>query len=349
MPLPAFDLLRFEDVLNEARAGAHRAGYALLQFIDGISDWEKNQVFQVGTAESLTGGLMFSTLVDIPIGGSYKYGCFGVYDTDAKRVFLGVKVSDVYTHLCARQMAEGVLKNSNASLAIAVTGNARPYQVIDGQSEANKIGEVFIGVACYAGENEIASHTYAMNFCKAPYPAASSCDTWFDSLIEESALSKLPGASSISTRFTDGRNDSLLTSMLSNYIRNKTTQVAFEMALAFFMEQSKNNKFVVPNRVVAKINPDAVPPHACNNNLLVGTRAMLTSSCTGDLCSNSTRAPRGSSALFRPQANSQASQSAQAGGKSNVKPKPKPKPKPTPTPTPKPKSNALSPRPKPTR
>ena len=54
--------------------------------------------------------------------GWCKYGCFGVYDTDAKRVFNSVKVDDVYTHTCAKEMAVGLLKNSNATLAISVTG-----------------------------------------------------------------------------------------------------------------------------------------------------------------------------------------------------------------------------------
>ena len=72
----------------------------------------------LATAESLTGGLIFSTLVDMPLGGSTKYGCFSVYDTDAKRIFLGVTAPDVYTHRCATEMAVGVLKNSNARLQL---------------------------------------------------------------------------------------------------------------------------------------------------------------------------------------------------------------------------------------
>ena len=64
----------------------------------------------LATAESLTRGLIFSTLVDMPLGGSTKYGCFSVYDTDAKRIFLGVNAGDLYTHRCATEMAVGVLK-----------------------------------------------------------------------------------------------------------------------------------------------------------------------------------------------------------------------------------------------
>jgi nicotinamide mononucleotide (NMN) deamidase PncC len=59
--------------------------------------------------------------------GDHKYGAFSVYNTDAKRVFLGLRVENVYTRRCAKEMAEGILKNSNATIGIAVTGNAMPY------------------------------------------------------------------------------------------------------------------------------------------------------------------------------------------------------------------------------
>ena len=83
-----------------------------------------------------------STIVDIPWCGWAKYGYTGVYDTDAKRVFNGVGVDDVYTQRCAKEMAVGLLKNSNATIALAVTGNAMPDP-----DKVQKLGEVFIGVA----------------------------------------------------------------------------------------------------------------------------------------------------------------------------------------------------------
>ncbi len=129
MPSPSFDMLHAEDVLHEVRSRAHKKAYDLLSYIASIKS-VNNQTHKIATAESLTAGMMFSTLVDISLFGSYKYGCFSVYDTDAKRTFLGVKVKDVYTHRCAKEMAEGILKNSNATIGLAVTGNAMPYQGI---------------------------------------------------------------------------------------------------------------------------------------------------------------------------------------------------------------------------
>ena len=63
---------------------------------------------QIATSESLTGGLIMSTLVDIPFGGQHKYGSTVVYDTNAKRVLNNVTVEDVYTHRCAMEMAIGL-------------------------------------------------------------------------------------------------------------------------------------------------------------------------------------------------------------------------------------------------
>lgn len=56
--------------------------------------------------------------------GQFIYGGSIVYDTDAKRLWLGVNTPGVYSRQTARQMAEGGLRNSRAMVAIAVTGNA---------------------------------------------------------------------------------------------------------------------------------------------------------------------------------------------------------------------------------
>ncbi|EGJ29298.1 MULTISPECIES: CinA family protein [Moorena] len=86
----------------------------------------KARQLNVVTAESLTSGMIISTIVNIPLYGSYTYGGFSTYDSDAKRKMLGVKKGDVYTETTARQMAAGALKNSRAMVSIAVTGNAGP-------------------------------------------------------------------------------------------------------------------------------------------------------------------------------------------------------------------------------
>ena len=91
------------------------------------------------TVESLTCGMMAKTLIDIPGSGAVVYGGFSTYDTDAKRVMVGVKTRGVYSHYTAQQMAEGALRNSRAMVAIAVTGNAMPYP-----TENDMLGRVWI-------------------------------------------------------------------------------------------------------------------------------------------------------------------------------------------------------------
>ena len=140
--------VKFGDRIIYWKIDAHEKAHTLLKKINKIardSTWEIQH--QIATSESLTGGLIFSTLVNVPEVGWAKYGSFGVYDTNAKRISLGVKTKDVYTHQCAKEMAIGVLKNSNASLAISITGNAMPLQ--DKPEDMRKLGEVFIGIAGY--------------------------------------------------------------------------------------------------------------------------------------------------------------------------------------------------------
>ena len=138
-------------------------GHKLLKTITEISD-NRGVDLQIATSESLTAGLIMSSLVHLPIGGWAKYGCFGVYDTDAKRVFNNVIVDDVYSHTCAKEMVTGVLNNSNATIAISVTGNAMPYF-----NDLKKLGEVFIGIAGYIqeqnGDIKIIYQTRSINNC----------------------------------------------------------------------------------------------------------------------------------------------------------------------------------------
>ena len=278
--LPSFSSLRFEDVLNQARIDAHKSAYDLLKYLDEISDWDTKNIFQVATAESLTAGLMFSTLVDIPIGGSYKYGCFGVYDTDAKRVFLGVDVDDVYTHKCAKQMSEGVLKNSNASIAIAVTGNAMPYQQIDNMKAAAQLGEVFISISCYNSDKTIVTKTTSHNFCKDEY----ICKLWYDTIKIESELSRISNVKNnpMFTSVIDGFNESIITSNVSNFIRNKTTEQAFKNAISFLKYQKDKNAIIIPSFIIKNV----LPNNQLNNTMLIDSRKKVKSECFDTMCDN---------------------------------------------------------------
>lgn len=103
----------------------------------------KARQMNVVTAESLTAGMIISSLANIPNFGPYLYGGFATYDSDAKRQFLGVKVGDVYTKECSLEMAIGALTHSRALVGVAVTGKAGPVAKTDLQS----LGVVDVAVA----------------------------------------------------------------------------------------------------------------------------------------------------------------------------------------------------------
>lgn len=85
----------------------------------------------VTTAESCTGGLVASALVDIPgISDYFKEG-YITYAPEAKEKILGVlpeTISDygVVSEQTAREMAEGAAKQAHAGCAVATTGLPDP-------------------------------------------------------------------------------------------------------------------------------------------------------------------------------------------------------------------------------
>jgi nicotinamide mononucleotide (NMN) deamidase PncC len=225
MSIPNFeDLLPNEldsEIIKNIKYNATLKGYELLKLINSKAVWankkdnpdDLDRYLQIATSESLTCGLIMATLVDIPWGGFMKYGGFGVYDTDAKRVFNNVKVDDVYTHKCAAEMAIGVLKNSNATIAIAVTGNAMPLN-----EHVDMLGEVFISIAGYDMNNNIIFITKSINACIDTDidNMQNICKKWYDTI-------------KFRNRF-NSRND---TASLSQEIRYYTVMKAYELCIEF--------------------------------------------------------------------------------------------------------------------
>jgi nicotinamide mononucleotide (NMN) deamidase PncC len=226
-------------ILKQIEDMAHKAAYDLL--VELNSRATKDKWLQICTSESLTAGMIMSTLVDIPWGGYLKYGAFGVYDTDAKRVFNKVSVDNVYTHRCAKEMAIGILKNSNASLAIAVTGNAMPLN-----DHVDMLGEVFIGVAGYKtdsanGTTKIIYKTTSINACSnGIIDFEKTCQAWYDT------ISKL---------HTYNPRDR--TAVVSREIRNFTTATALNFCLEFV----KENDPEVPNFILERKKTNEIMNH----------------------------------------------------------------------------------------
>jgi nicotinamide-nucleotide amidase len=95
-----------------------------------------------GVAESLTGGLIASRLVNVPGASSWFKGGVVSYDSEVKFDVLGVPRGPVVTEAAAAAMAEGVRKVIGADVGLGITGVAGP----DDQ-EGVEPGNVFVGLA----------------------------------------------------------------------------------------------------------------------------------------------------------------------------------------------------------
>lgn len=115
----------------------------------------------LGTAESLTGGLIAAALTEVPGSSDVVRGGVVSYAAEVKQEVLGVSKRTldecgVVSEETACQMAEGARRDLQASVAVAATGIAGP----GGAEPGKPVGTVCIGVA-----NSEGSH--AVRFCFA--------------------------------------------------------------------------------------------------------------------------------------------------------------------------------------
>lgn len=103
----------------------------------------------LGVAESLTGGLVASRLVNVPGAGDWFMGGVVAYDSEVKFSLLGVQRGPVVTAEAARAMAEGVRRVTGADVGLATTGVAGPVT-----QEDKPAGTVFLGLALPGQEAE---------------------------------------------------------------------------------------------------------------------------------------------------------------------------------------------------
>lgn len=102
---------------------------------------------KVVTAESCTGGMVSAALTDIAGSSAVVLGGVCVYSNGMKRAILGVAADTLRAHGAvseevAREMADGVLALSGATLAVSITGIAGP-----GGSESKPEGRVCFALA----------------------------------------------------------------------------------------------------------------------------------------------------------------------------------------------------------
>jgi nicotinamide-nucleotide amidase len=103
----------------------------LLRLAEMVLMQAREQKLRIATAESCTGGLIAGLLTEIPGSSDVVDRGFVVYSNRAKQDMLNVPgdlIADAgaVSEAVARMMAEGAVENSNAHIAVAVTGVAGP-------------------------------------------------------------------------------------------------------------------------------------------------------------------------------------------------------------------------------
>jgi nicotinamide-nucleotide amidase len=95
----------------------------------------------IGTAESMTGGMVSARLTDLPGSSAVVKGGVVAYDSELKRKLLDVDDESVVSPEAALAMANGARALLGVDVAISVTGSAGPDPL------EKPVGTVVIGVA----------------------------------------------------------------------------------------------------------------------------------------------------------------------------------------------------------
>lgn len=120
----------------------------LLQLAGKLGEWLTARGDVLVSAESCTGGWIAKTVTDVAGSSVWFDRGFVTYSDEAKREMLGVSADTLdrfgaVSEAVAREMAEGALARSAASMAISVTGIAGPA----GGGAEKPLGTVWFGRA----------------------------------------------------------------------------------------------------------------------------------------------------------------------------------------------------------
>ena len=115
---------------------------------------------RIATAESCTGGMIAAMLTEVAGSSSVVDRGFVTYSNEAKMAMLGVSQTDLISfgavsEPVAKAMAEGALKNSDATVAVSVTGIAGP----GGGTATKPVGTVCFGLATCYGSGQVVTST----------------------------------------------------------------------------------------------------------------------------------------------------------------------------------------------
>ena len=121
-----------------------------------LSEKLRTKGWMIASAESCTGGMISAAMTDLAGSSDVFDRGFVTYSNEAKMELLGVRAETLtedgaVSPQVAEEMAVGAIKNSNAQIAISVTGIAGP----GGGSDEKPVGLVYLGIAT---KEKIESH-----------------------------------------------------------------------------------------------------------------------------------------------------------------------------------------------
>ncbi|MAM34701.1 MAG: damage-inducible protein CinA [Micavibrio sp.] len=113
-----------------------------------LIDILKSQGLKLALAESCTGGMIATSITDVPGSSAVLERGYITYSNQSKIDCLGVSKATLANQGAvsaetAKEMATGALNNSQADIALSVTGIAGP----DGGTTEKPVGLVYFGLA----------------------------------------------------------------------------------------------------------------------------------------------------------------------------------------------------------
>ena len=165
-------------------------------------------------------------------------------------------------------MAIGTLKNSNATLALSVTGNAMPLN-----GNEKQLGEVFVGIAGYVNNNTIIYYTTSINPCVTEKSIRLVCDKWYTTIHNDPTMKT--------------HNTRMDTAAVSKLIRLYTTSAALTLCGKFLEKHTlivptyvKRVKFEQNDGLVIKVPKNKYESRGSKESCVDNKNCECSKSCT---------------------------------------------------------------------
>lgn len=154
------DLIEKALDLVKERLGLYIYGYDRDNLESVVGRMLRTRGWQLGLAESCTGGLIGHRITNVPGSSDYYLGGVNSYSNRLKMDFLGVAEGTLAEHGAvspetAKEMAEGIREQTGADVGLATTGIAGP----GGGTELKSVGLIYLAVAL-PGRTEVEQRVF---------------------------------------------------------------------------------------------------------------------------------------------------------------------------------------------